>query len=225
MCKIIQRFVCLLAAYSPTSPSYSPTSPAYSPTSPAYSPTSPGELSFVLANANSVCTTCNQNFFVLMTQFMLHILVLVCKACMNGALYPELGIHNECTYMQSHLSMPLLCNVGMTMTISFFCCAQQHMYSECSSICFEHFLTDSSLLFVQPTRQLVRLTHLPHQVSKVILALLIMPDACQGVLSHIACAHIIMKGPLHAGQLFIGATLFLACNGMYVLGVIVCNLL
>ncbi len=38
------------------------------------------------------------------------------------------------------------------------------------------------------------------------------------------CTHI-MKGPLHAGQLFIGATLLLACNGMYVLGVIVCRLL
>ncbi len=34
-----------------------------------------------------------------------------------------------------------------------------------------------------------------------------------------------MKGPLHADQLFIGATLLLTCNGMYVLGVIVCNLL
>jgi hypothetical protein len=32
-----------------------------------------------------------------------------------------------------------------------------------------------------------------------------------------------MKGPLHAGQLFIGATLLLACNGIHVLGVIVCR--
>ena len=138
LCKITQRLVCLLAAYSPTSPSYSPTSPAYSPTSPAYSPTSPGELSFVLANANSICTTCAQNFFLSMTQLVSHILVLVCKVCMSGALYPVLGVLKQCTSMQSHLPMPLLCNTRMTMTISFFCCAQQHMHLKCSSICFEH---------------------------------------------------------------------------------------
>ena len=138
LCKITQRLVCLLAAYSPTSPSYSPTSPAYSPTSPAYSPTSPGELSFVLANADSICTTCNQNFFLSVTQLMPHILVLVCKACMSGALYSVLGVLNQSTSMQSHLSTPWLCNMRMTMTISFFCCVQQRMHSECSSVCFEH---------------------------------------------------------------------------------------
>ena len=38
------------------------------------------------------------------------------------------------------------------------------------------------------------------------------------------CIHS-MKGPLLAGQLFIGATFLRACNGMYVLGIIVCKLL
>lgn len=86
-------------------------------------------------------------------------------------------------------------------------------------------MTDSLLVSVQPTRQLVRLTHLPHQVSKVILALLIVPDALSRCFqSYCMCTHS-MKGPLHAGQLFIGATLRLACNGMYVLEVIVCMLL
>jgi hypothetical protein len=119
LCKITQRLVCLLAAYSPTSPSYSPTSPAYSPTSPAYSPTSPGELSFVFVSANSICTNCNQNSFLSMTQLMSHMPVLVCKACMSGALYIARGVLHQCTSMQSHLFTPLLCNTRMTMTISF----------------------------------------------------------------------------------------------------------
>jgi len=84
---------------------------------------------------------------------------------------------------------------------------------------------DSLLICVQPTRQLVRPTHLPHQVNKFILALLIVPDAlsrCFGL--YCMCIHS-MKGPLLAGQLFIGATFLRACNGMYVLGIIVCKLL
>ena len=86
-------------------------------------------------------------------------------------------------------------------------------------------MTDSSLVFVQRTRQLVRLTHLPHQVSKFTLALMIMPDALSRCFKlYCMCTHI-TKGPLHAGQLLIGATVLLACNGMYVLGVIVCRLL
>ena len=34
-----------------------------------------------------------------------------------------------------------------------------------------------------------------------------------------------MKGPLHAGQLFIESMSLFACNGMSVLGVIVCRLM
>ena len=83
--------------------------------------------------------------------------------------------------------------------------------------------TDSLLICVQLTRQLVRLTHLPHQVSKFILALKIMPDTlsrCFGL--YCSCIDS-MKGPLHAGQLFIEATSLHACDGM--LRIIACRLL
>ena len=62
-----------------------------------------------------------------MTQRMSHILVLVCKACMSGVLYPVLDVLNQCTSMQSHLSTPLLCNMRMTMLNQrFVLCATVH---------------------------------------------------------------------------------------------------